>query len=129
MHDLISFDVAFGKINGNQFNALLTLVDPFTRGHRKRIVDFAAQRRLPAIYESREFVDAGGLVSYGPSLPAVQPRVADYVNMIFKGSKPSDLPVEQPTKFELVINLQTARELGLTIPPTVLERADELIDN
>jgi putative tryptophan/tyrosine transport system substrate-binding protein len=129
VHDLISFDVAFGKINDNQFNALLTLVDPFTREHRQRIVDFAARRRLPAIYESREFVDAGGLVSYGPSLPAVQRRVADYLNMIFKGSKPSDLPVEQPTKFELVINLKTARELGLTIPPTVLERADELIDS
>jgi putative ABC transport system substrate-binding protein len=129
VHDLISFDVAFGKINGNQFNALLTLVDPFTREHRQRIVDFAAQRRLPAIYESREFVDAGGLVSYGPSLPAVQRRAADYVHMIFKGSKPADLPVEQPAKFELVINLKTARELGLTIPPTVLERADELIDS
>jgi ABC-type uncharacterized transport system substrate-binding protein len=129
VHDLISFDVAFGKITGNQFNALLTLVDPFTREHRQRIVDFAAQRRLPAIYESREFVDAGGLVSYGPSLPALQRRVADYVNMIFKGAKPGDLPVEQPTKFELVINLKTARELGLTIPPTVLERADELIDS
>jgi putative tryptophan/tyrosine transport system substrate-binding protein len=129
VHDLISFDVAFGKINDNQFNALLTLVDPFAREHRQRIVDFAAQRRLPAIYESREFVDAGGLISYGPSLPAVQRRVANYLNMIFKGSKPSDLPVEQPTKFELVINLKTARELGLTIPPTVLERADELIDS
>ena len=129
VHDLISFDAAFAKINGNQFNALLTLVDPFTREHRQRIVDFAAQRRLPAIYESREFVDTGGLVSYGPSLPAVQRRVADYVNMIFKGSKPGDLPVEQPTKFELVINLKTARALGLTIPPTVLERADELIDS
>jgi ABC-type uncharacterized transport system substrate-binding protein len=129
VHDLISFDAAFGKINGNQFNALLTLVDPFTREHRQRIVDFAARRRLPAIYESREFVDAGGLVSYGPSLPAVQRRVADYLNMIFKGSKPSDLPVEQPTKFELVINLKTARDLGLIIPPTVLERADELIDS
>jgi len=129
VHDLISFDVAFGKIDNNQFNALLTLVDPFTREHRQRIVDFAAQRRLPAIYESREFVDAGGLVSYGPSLPALQRRAADYVSMIFKGSKPGDIPVEQPTKFELIINLKTARALGLTIPPTVLERADELIDS
>jgi putative tryptophan/tyrosine transport system substrate-binding protein len=127
VHDLISFDAAFAKINGSQFNALLTLVDPFTRENRQRIVDFAAQRRLPAIYESREFVDAGGLVSYGPSLPALQRRAADYVNMIFKGSKPGDIPVEQPTKFELVINLKTARELGLTIPPTLLARADELL--
>jgi putative ABC transport system substrate-binding protein len=129
VHDLISFDAAFATINSKQFNALLTLVDPFTREHRQRIVDFAAKRRLPAIYESREFVDAGGLVSYGPSFPVLQRRVADYVSMIFKGSKPGDIPVEQPTKFELIINLKTARALGLTIPPTVLERADELIDS
>jgi putative tryptophan/tyrosine transport system substrate-binding protein len=126
---LVSFDGAFATINDRQFNALLTLVDPFTREHRQRIVDFAAKRRLPAIYESREFVDAGGLVSYGPSLPALERRAADYVSMIFKGSKPGDIPVEQPTKFELIINLKTARALGLTIPPTVLERADELIDS
>jgi putative ABC transport system substrate-binding protein len=129
VHDLVSFDAAFAKINGSQFNALLTLVDPFTREHRQRIVDFAAQRRIPAIYESREFVDAGGLVSYGPSLPALLRRAADYVSMIFKGAKPGDIPVEQPVKFELIINLKTARALGLTIPPTVLERADELIDS
>ena len=127
VHDLISFDAAFATISSSHFNALLTLVDPFTREHRQRIVDFAAQRRLPAIYEAREFVDAGGLVSYGPSLPALQRRAADYVSMIFKGGKPADIPIEQPTKFELIINLKTARELGLTIPPTVLARADELI--
>jgi len=129
VHDLISFDSAFATINSKQFNALLTLVDPFTREHRQRIIDFAAKRRLPAIYEAREFVDAGGLVSYGPNLSALQRRAADYVSMIFKGAKPGDIPVEQPTKFELIINLKTAKELGLTIPPTVLERADQLIDN
>jgi len=127
VHDLISFDAAFATISSSHFNALLTLVDPFTREHRQRIVDFAAQRRLPAIYESREFVDAGGLISYGPSFPALQRRAADYVSMIFKGGKPVDIPIEQPTKFELIINLKTAKELGLTIPPTVLARADELI--
>jgi len=127
VHDLISFDAAFATISSSHFNALLTLVDPFTREHRQRIVDFAAQRRLPAIYESREFVDAGGLISYGPSFPALQRRAADYVSMIFKGAKPVDIPIEQPTKFELIINLKTAKELGLTIPPTVLARADELI--
>ena len=127
VHDLVSFDAAFAMISNKQFNALLTLVDPFTREHRQRIVDFAAKRRLPAIYESREFVDAGGLVSYGPSLPALQRRAADYVSMIFKGTKPSDIPVEQPTKFELIINLKAAKELGLTIPPTLLARADEVI--
>jgi len=129
VHDLTSFDDAFATINTKQFNALLTLVDPFTNEHRQWIVDFAAKRHLPAIYESREFVDAGGLISYGPNLPAHQRRVADYVSMIFKGSKPGDIPVEQPTKFELIINLKTARALGLTIPPPVLERADELIDS
>ena len=129
VHDLISFDAAFAKINESQFNALLTLVDPFTREYRQRIIDFAAKRRLPAIYESREFVDAGGLISYGPSLPALQRRSADFVSMIFKGAKPGEIPVEQPTKFELIINLKTARALGLTIPPTVLERADELLDS
>jgi len=127
VHDLISFDAAFATIKSSKFNALLTLVDPFTREHRQRIVDFAAQRRLPAIYESREFVDAGGLVSYGPSFPALQRRAADYVSMIFKGGKPADIPIEQPTKFELIINLKTAKELGLTMPLTVLARADELI--
>ena len=127
VHDLISFDAAFATISSSHFNALLTLVDPFTREHRQRIVDFAAQRRLPAIYESREFADAGGLISYGPSFPALQRRAADYVSMIFKGGKPVDIPIEQPTKFELIINLKTAKELGLTIPPTVLARADELI--
>ena len=129
VHDLISFDDAFAKINSRQFNALLTLVDPFTHEHRQRIIDFAAKRHLPAIYELREFVDGGGLISYGPNFPALQRRAADYISMIFKGSKPGDIPVEQPTKFELIINLKTARTLGLTIPPTVLERADELIDS
>ena len=128
VHDLISFDTAFATINSGRFNALLVLVDPFTREHRQRIVDFAAQRRLPAIYESREFVDAGGLISYGPSLPALQRRVADYVSMIFKGSNPADLPVEQPTKFEMVINMKAAKALGLAISQSVVMRADDLLE-
>jgi putative tryptophan/tyrosine transport system substrate-binding protein len=128
VHDLISFDSAFARIETDQFNALLVLVDPFTREHRQRIVDFAAHRRLPAIYESREFVDAGGLISYGPSLPALQRRAADYVNMIFKGSKPGDLPVEQPSKFEMVINKKAAEALGLALSQSVVMRADELIE-
>jgi len=128
VHDLISFDSAFAAVESGRDLALLTLIDPFTREHRKRIVDFAAQRRLPAIYEAREFVDSGGLISYGPSLLAMQRRVADYVDKIFKGAKPGDLPVEQPTKFELVINLKTARALGLTIPPLLIARADEVIE-
>lgn len=128
VHDLISFDTAFARIESGRFNALLILVDPFTREHRQRIVDFAAQRRLPAIYESREFVDAGGLISYGPSLPALQRRAADYVSMIFRGSNPADLPVEQPTKFEMVIGMKAAKALGLTLPQSVVMRADQLIE-
>jgi putative tryptophan/tyrosine transport system substrate-binding protein len=127
VHDLISFDTAFAAINSGRFNALLVLVDPFTREHRQRIVDFAAQQRVPAMYESREFVDAGGLISYGPSLPALERRSADYVNMIFKGAKPGDLPVEQPTEFEMVIGMKAAKALGLTLPQSVVMRADELI--
>ena len=107
--------------------ALLTLIDPFTREYRQRIVDFAAQRHLPAIYDAREFVQSGGLISYGPSLLAMQQRLAEYVDKIFKGAKPGDLPVEQPTKFELVINLKAAKALGITVPQTLLVAADEVI--
>ena len=128
VHDLTSFDTAFARMESDRFNALLVLVDPFTREHRQRIVDFAARRRLPAIYESREFVDAGGLISYGPSLPALQRRAADYVNMIFKGSKPGDLPVEQPTKIEMVVNKKAAEALGLVLSQSVVMRADEVIE-
>jgi putative tryptophan/tyrosine transport system substrate-binding protein len=128
VHDLISFDTAFARMESDRFNALLVLVDPFTREHRQRIVDFAARRRLPAIYESREFVDAGGLISYGPSLKVLQRRAADYVNLIFKGSKPGDLPIEQPTTFEMVINKKVADTLGLALSQSIVMRADEVIE-
>jgi putative tryptophan/tyrosine transport system substrate-binding protein len=128
VHDLIDFEGAFKAVTDGRAAALVILADPFTMAQRKRMVEFAAQRGLPAIYEIRQFVDAGGLISYGPSLPAMQRRVASYLDKIFKGAKPSDLPVEQPTKFELVINLRTARALGLTVPPTLLARADEVIE-
>jgi putative ABC transport system substrate-binding protein len=99
----------------------------FLREHR-RLVDLAAKHRLPAVYTVKEYVDAGGLVSYGPNLADLFRRAATYVDRILKGAKPGDLPVEQPTKFELVINLKTARTLGLTIPPSVLSRADQIIE-
>jgi putative ABC transport system substrate-binding protein len=128
VHDLIDFDPAFARIESSQVDALLTLVDPFTSQHRKRIVDFAAQRRLPAIYEAREFVESGGLISYGPNPLAVERRAAEYVDKIFKGAKPADLPVEQPTKFEMLINMKTAKALSLSIPQSVMLRADQVID-
>jgi putative tryptophan/tyrosine transport system substrate-binding protein len=128
VHDLTGFESAFASVESGRVLGLLTLIDPFTREHRQRIVDFAAQRQLPAIYDAREFVDSGGLISYGPNLLAIQLRVVEYVDKIFKGAKPGDLPVEQPTKFELVINLKTAKALGLTVPPSLLARADEVIE-
>jgi len=99
-----------------------------TQANLRLTVELAAQHRLPAIYASKEFVDAGGLVTYGVSYPDLYRRAAAYVDKIFKGAKPSDLPIEQPTKFELVLNLKTAKALGLEIPPTLVATADEVIE-
>src|SRR2546423_2377351 len=128
VHDLIDFDPAFAMIESGRVDALLTLVDPFTMQNRKRIVEFAAQRRLPAIYEAGEFVETGGLISYGPNLLVIERRAAEFVDKIFKGAKPADLPVEQPTKFEMLINMKTANALSLSIPQSVMLRADRVIE-
>jgi putative ABC transport system substrate-binding protein len=107
--------------------ALTVLVSAMFVNERRRLVDLAAKNRLPAVYPWREYVDAGGLMAYGPNVADLYRRAASYVDKILKGANPGDLPVEQPTKFELVINLKTAKALGLTIPPSLLGRADEVI--
>jgi putative tryptophan/tyrosine transport system substrate-binding protein len=121
------FDDAFKAAAKVRAEGLLTLDDPFTLAHRTRIIDLALRHKLPAVYAVRPLVDAGGLMYYGPDRIDQNRRAAIYVDKILKGLKPADLPVEQPTKFELVINLKTAKQLGLTIPPNVLARADKVI--
>jgi putative ABC transport system substrate-binding protein len=119
----------FAKIGGERVvQGVLVMHQPLTSVQRKRIVTLAEQHRLPAVYGSREAVDEGGLMAFGPSMPAIFYRAAAFVDRILKGAKPADLPVEQPTKLELVINLRTAKALGLTIPPSVLLRADQVIE-
>jgi len=121
------FEAAFAAAIRGRADALIALEDPLTVVHRGRIIDFATKNRLPATCGLKEFAQAGGLMSYGASLPDLYRRAATYVDKILKGAKPADLPVEQPTKFELVINLKTAKALGLTIPQSILLRADQVI--
>jgi putative ABC transport system substrate-binding protein len=121
------FDGAFAAMAKESVGALLVLSDAMLNSHATRLADLAARGRLPAVYGVRESVEAGGLMSYGPSFLDSFRRAATYVDKILKGAKPGDLPVEQPTKFELVINLKTAKSLGLTIPQSVLVRVDEVI--
>jgi putative ABC transport system substrate-binding protein len=121
------FERAFRAATRDGASALITVSGPASFGHRARIVDLAAKSHLPGLYEAREFVEAGGLVAYGASFPDMHRRAALYVHKILQGAKPGDLPVEQPTKFELVINLKTAEAMGLTIPPLLLFQADEVI--
>jgi putative ABC transport system substrate-binding protein len=122
------FESAFRAATSSRAGALSVVSGPLLLAHRAAVVDLAARSRLPAIYNRREYVDAGGLISYGPNLPAMHRRAAAYVDRILKGAKPRDLPVEQPTKFELIINGKTAKALGLTIPPSLLLRADQIIE-
>jgi putative ABC transport system substrate-binding protein len=121
-------DDALATIIGERPDALLVLADRLFLHHRTRIMDFAAQQRLPGVQAYRELVEAGGLMSYGPSYADMHRRAAACVDKILKGAKPADLPVERPVKFELVVNLKAAKALGLTIPPSVIFRADEIIE-
>ena len=121
------FDSAFAGTSAKRVGALLTLGDVMFLTHRKRLAELAAKTRLPALYGQREFVDDGGLMSYGAKLIDNFHRAATYVDKILKGAKPADLPIERPTRFELIINSKTAQALGLTIPRPVLARADEII--
>jgi putative ABC transport system substrate-binding protein len=122
------FNGAFATMGAEKAQALIVVVDPLTVRYRSQIVDLAAKNRLPTMYGFREFVDSGGLIAYGVNVPYLCRRAAVYVDKIVKGATPGDLPVEQPTRFELAINLQTAKALGLEIPPTLLARADEVIE-
>jgi putative ABC transport system substrate-binding protein len=119
---------SFAATKGEGLDALVVLTDAEFDAGRETIVRLAAEYRLPAIYEHRAFVEAGGLISYGPSIDQLSYRAAAYVDKILKGVKPADLPIEQPTRFELIVNLKTAKALGITIPPSFLSRADEVIE-
>src|SRR5262245_45465443 len=119
---------AIDDASKHKTGAIIVGIDTLTQSNQRIIIELSAKHRIPAIYPSREFVDAGGLISFGVNYPDLYRRTANFVDKIFKGAKPSDLPVEQPTKFELVVNLKTARDIGLTLPPMLLARADEVIE-
>ena len=121
------FEPAFSAMAEKGAGALLVLSDAMLNAHRERIASLATKSRLPAIYEFKESVEAGGLMSYGTNIVDVYRRVGKYVDRILKGAKPGELPVEQPLNFEFLINLKTAKQIGVTIPPNVLARADRVI--
>jgi putative ABC transport system substrate-binding protein len=123
-----NYERAFASMLAGRAGALFVMSSPYLHRDRTRIIMLAAQHRLPAIYQWRDHVDEGGLMSYGSNRVDVTRRVAAYVDRIFKGAQPASLPVEQPTAYELIINLQTAKALGLTIPPSLLQRADQVIE-
>jgi putative ABC transport system substrate-binding protein len=127
VRDASEFEGAFSAMTHEGVNGMIVLAGTLTSAHRKRIVDLAEKARLPAMYSDRGFVEVGGLMSYAANFGEQYRRAAVYVDKIIKGTKPIDLPVETPTKFELIINLKAARQIGLTIPPAVLARADKVI--
>ena len=127
IRDVANLDVAFRAAKTERADGAHVLPSPFFHRHRARLAELAAKHGVPLIGDSREYVQDGGLMSYGPNFPGMHHRAAAYVDKILKGAKPGDLPIEQPTRFEFVINLKTAKALGLTIPQTVLLRADEVI--
>jgi putative ABC transport system substrate-binding protein len=128
IRDPKNIDAAFAAIIRDHAEGVIVDSDPVNGSNKERIVEFSAANRLPAIYVFRWYVDAGGLMSYGPNFYELWRRAAAYVDKILKGAKPADLPVEQPTRFELVVNLKAAKSLGLTIPPMILALADEVIE-
>ena len=120
-------DKAFAETRKNRVDAVLVVISPFVTLHSKRIVELALKHRLPGMYPTRQFVEESGLMAYGPLISDLYYRAATYIDKILKGAKPADLPIEQPTKFELIINLKTAKQIGVTVPPNVLARADKVI--
>jgi len=126
--DFSELPTVFSTIARDGFDALTLFSDAQFFSARRRIAELAAMHQLPAMYESRDFVDDGGLISYGPNVPGLSRRAAAFVVKILNGAKAAELPIEQPTKFELVINLKTARAIGLEVPPSLLARADEVIE-
>ena len=127
VRDTAEVGAAFDTIIKEKANALRVFPDPVTNGHHTQITEFAVKRHLPSMFGRKEPVEAGGLMSYGPSLDELYRRIPVHVDKILKGIKPADIPVEQPKKFELIINLKTAKQIGITIPPNVLARADKVI--
>ena len=127
VRSLDDFDSAFARAKREGAQALITSSSPLIGNQRRQVLEFAAKNRLPAMYPFSEFVEAGGLMSYGPNITDLFRRAADFVDKILKGTKPADIPVEQPMKFEFVINLNAAKQIGVTVEPNVLVRADRVI--
>jgi putative tryptophan/tyrosine transport system substrate-binding protein len=122
------FEIAFAAIAQQRPDALSVLTDALITQYQKEIVDFAIHRRLPSVFPNKETIEAGGLMSYGPHFSEMMRRAASQVDKILRGTQPADIPMEQPTTFELVINLKTATAIGLTVPPLLLSRADQVIE-